>query len=57
MVVEDILLLILQMYVQALQLIIMYLKACSDTNVEKVIFSSSACVYPTDLQKDVGSKL
>ena len=31
------------------------LEACSDTNVEKVIFSSSACVYPTDLQKDVGS--
>jgi len=31
------------------------LEACSDTNVGKVIFSSSACVYPTDLQKDVGS--
>ena len=31
------------------------LEACSDANVEKVIFSSSACVYPTDLQKDVGS--
>ncbi len=30
-------------------------EACSDTNVDKVIFSSSACVYPTDLQKDVGS--
>ena len=30
-------------------------EACSDTNVEKVIFSSSACVYPTDLQKDIGS--
>ena len=30
-------------------------EACSDTNVKKVIFSSSACVYPTDLQKDVGS--
>ena len=30
-------------------------EACSDTNVEKVIFSSSACVYPTELQKDVGS--
>ena len=29
-------------------------EACSDTNVEKVIFSSSACVYPTDLQKDIG---
>ena len=30
-------------------------EACSDTNIEKVIFSSSACVYPTDLQKDIGS--
>jgi nucleoside-diphosphate-sugar epimerase len=30
-------------------------EACTNTNVEKVIFSSSACVYPTDLQKDVGS--
>ena len=30
-------------------------EACSDTNIEKVIFASSACVYPTDLQKDVGS--
>ena len=30
-------------------------EACSDTNVEKVIFASSACVYPTDLQKDIGS--
>ena len=30
-------------------------EACSDTNVEKVVFSSSACVYPTDLQKDIGS--
>lgn len=30
-------------------------ETCSDTNVEKIIFSSSACVYPTDLQKDVGS--
>jgi len=30
-------------------------EACSDTNIEKVIFSSSACVYPTDLQNDVGS--
>ena len=30
-------------------------EACSDTNVKKVVFSSSACVYPTDLQKDVGS--
>ena len=30
-------------------------EACSDTNIGKVIFSSSACVYPTDLQKDIGS--
>jgi len=30
-------------------------EACSDTNVEKIIFASSACVYPTYLQKDVGS--
>ena len=30
-------------------------EACSDTNIEKVIFASSACVYPTDLQKDIGS--
>ena len=30
-------------------------EACSDANVKKVIFSSSACVYPTELQKDVGS--
>jgi len=30
-------------------------EACSDTNVKKVVFSSSACVYPTDLQKDIGS--
>ena len=28
-------------------------EACSDTNVEKVIFASSACVYPTDLQKQL----
>jgi len=30
-------------------------EACSNTNVEKVIFSSSACVYPTDLQNKIGS--
>jgi len=30
-------------------------EACSDTNVEKIIFASSACVYPTDLQKNIGS--
>ena len=30
-------------------------EACSNTNVEKVIFSSSACVYPTELQNKIGS--
>jgi UDP-glucose 4-epimerase len=30
-------------------------EACSNTNVEKVIFSSSACVYPTKLQNKIGS--
>jgi len=30
-------------------------EACSDMNVQRVVFSSSACVYPTELQKDVGS--
>ncbi len=29
--------------------------ACNDTDVEKVIFSSSACVYPTKLQNEIGS--
>ena len=30
-------------------------EACNDTSVEKVIFSSSACVYPTELQNKTGS--
>ena len=30
-------------------------EACNDTNVKKVIFSSSACVYPTELQNKIGS--
>ena len=30
-------------------------EACNDTNVKKVIFSSSACVYPTELQNKTGS--
>ncbi|HIC42125.1 MAG TPA: NAD-dependent epimerase/dehydratase family protein, partial [Pelagibacterales bacterium] len=30
-------------------------QACSDSNVQKVIFSSTACVYPTKLQDKVGS--
>ena len=30
-------------------------EACSNTNVENVIFSSSACVYPTELQNKIGS--
>lgn len=30
-------------------------EACADTNIERIVFSSSACVYPTDLQKEVGS--
>ena len=29
--------------------------ACNNTDVEKVIFSSSACVYPTKLQNEIGS--
>ena len=29
--------------------------ACNDSNVEKIIFSSSACVYPTELQNEIGS--
>ena len=29
--------------------------ACNNTGVEKVIFSSSACVYPTKLQNEIGS--
>jgi len=30
-------------------------EACTDAGVEKIVFASTACVYPTDLQKDVGS--
>ena len=30
-------------------------EACNNTGVEKVIFSSSACVYPTKLQNEIGS--
>ncbi len=30
-------------------------EACLDTNVEKVIFASTACVYPTRLQEEIGS--
>jgi len=30
-------------------------EACTDVGVENVAFASTACVYPTDLQKDVGS--
>ena len=30
-------------------------EACTDAGVERVAFASTACVYPTDLQKDVGS--
>jgi UDP-glucose 4-epimerase len=29
--------------------------ACVNTNVDKIIFASTACVYPTDLQKNIGS--
>ncbi len=31
-------------------------QACSDTNVEKVIFASTACVYPPKLQEEIGSE-
>ena len=30
-------------------------QACNDSNVDKVIFASTACVYPTKLQDEVGS--
>lgn len=32
-------------------------RACADANVEKVVFSSSACAYPVSLQTDVNFKL
>ncbi len=30
-------------------------EACTDAGVDKVAFASTACVYPTDLQKNIGS--
>lgn len=30
-------------------------EACRDTNVEKITFASTACVYPTELQARIGS--
>lgn len=30
-------------------------EACTEANVENLVFASTACVYPTNLQKDVGS--
>ena len=30
-------------------------QACSDSNVDKIVFASTACVYPTKLQGEVGS--
>ncbi|AFU57879.1 NAD-dependent epimerase/dehydratase [Candidatus Nitrososphaera gargensis Ga9.2] len=30
-------------------------EACTDAGVEKVVFASTACVYPTKLQKKIGS--
>ena len=30
-------------------------EACSDSNVENLIFASTACVYPTKLQENIGS--
>jgi UDP-glucose 4-epimerase len=30
-------------------------QACTDQNVKKVVFASTACVYPTDLQKEIGT--
>jgi nucleoside-diphosphate-sugar epimerase len=30
-------------------------EACRDTNIDKVIFASTACVYPTRLQEEIGS--
>lgn len=31
-------------------------QACSDNNVKKVVFASTACVYPTKLQEEIGSE-
>ena len=31
-------------------------EACSNSNVENVIFASTACVYPTKLQQEIGSE-
>jgi len=30
-------------------------EACVDSNVEKIMFASTACVYPTKLQENIGS--
>lgn len=30
-------------------------EACTDATVEKIVFSSTACVYPTELQAKIGS--
>ena len=31
-------------------------EACTNSNVENVVFASSACVYPTKLQEEIGSE-
>jgi nucleoside-diphosphate-sugar epimerase len=31
-------------------------EACTNSNVEKVVFASTACVYPTKLQEEIGSE-
>lgn len=31
------------------------IQACTDTNVENMVFAGSACVYPNELQKEIGS--
>jgi nucleoside-diphosphate-sugar epimerase len=30
-------------------------EACRDSNIDKVVFASTACVYPTKLQEEIGS--
>jgi len=30
-------------------------QACTDYNIKKVVFASTACVYPTELQENIGS--